>query len=303
MVSDPHVLLAATDLLHAEIDQLDRVASRFRPDSEIAQVERSEGRAVAASPVLLELMDVALGVARATDGKVDPTVGRAMIGLGYDRDFADVAPGVAGRLPAPAAVPGWRSIGIDRRKGTIRVPAGTHIDLGATAKSWAADRIAALVLDRVGCGVMVSLGGDVAVAGPPPPEGFRVALGDVSGAGENVGTVAIATGGLATSGIAVRYWRLGGDTVHHIVDPATGLPAPSCWRTVTVAAGSCVDANAASTAVMVLGRSAVPWLEDRGLPARLVAVNGAVSCLNGWPGPGDQPGSKGPSGAPGPGRP
>jgi thiamine biosynthesis lipoprotein len=96
-------------------------------------------------------------------------------------------------------------------------------------------------------------------------------------------TIAVASGGIATSSTTVRRWRRDGRLVHHIVDPSTGLPASTPWRTVTVAATSCVGANAASTAAIVRGHGALSWLEAAGLPARLVAHDGAVLTAAGWP--------------------
>jgi thiamine biosynthesis lipoprotein len=96
-------------------------------------------------------------------------------------------------------------------------------------------------------------------------------------------TVAIAEGGLATSSTALRRWRAGGRELHHIVDPATGVPAAEHWRTVSVAASSCLDANAAATAAIVKGAAAVAWLERLGLPSRLVRADGAIATTCGWP--------------------
>jgi thiamine biosynthesis lipoprotein len=93
----------------------------------------------------------------------------------------------------------------------------------------------------------------------------------------------IRDGGLATSSTAVRRWRHQGTAMHHIVDPATGLPARGCWRTVSVAAGDCADANIACTAAIVRGAEAVPWLTGTGLPARLVREDGYTLRLSGWP--------------------
>jgi thiamine biosynthesis lipoprotein len=283
MVTEPDMLVAGATLLHDQLARLDRAASRFRADSEIARVDGAGGHAVVVSPLLIEILQVALRAARATDGLVDPTVGYAMTQIGYERDFSEVPSTAAGQLPAPAPVPGWRSVEIDTATSTVRVPHGTRIDVGATAKAWAADRIAASVFDQLGCGALVSLGGDVAVAGPPPPGSFRVGLGDVCDAAPTGGVVAIASGGLATSGVAVRQWYVGDQLVHHIVDPGTGLPAAPWWRTVTVVASSCLEANTASTAAMVKGPSARAWLEARQLPARLVAIDGAVTRVAGWP--------------------
>jgi thiamine biosynthesis lipoprotein len=136
--------------------------------------------------------------------------------------------------------------------------------------------------------VLVSLGGDVAVAGPPPAAGWRVRVQDVTGAPQDppagpYALIAIRDGGLATSSTAARRWRRGGDVLHHILDPRTGLPAEPVWRTVSVAAGSCADANAASTAAVIRGRRALGWLTRLGLPARLVDATGAVFTVAGWP--------------------
>ena len=282
VVTDPASLVAAASILRAELDNLELVASRFRVDSEVSRLQREHGPVVV-SPDLLDLLVVALRAAELTDGAVDPTVGGAINRLGYDRDFAEIVGGVTGAMPEEAPVPGWKTIELDVSEGRVRLPAGTQLDLGATAKAWAADRVATRVFGRLGGGVLVSLGGDVAVAGDPPPGGFRIGLSDVSGGRPTGGSVAIRSGGLATSGIAIRQWRLGGRQVHHIIDPATSLPVKPMWRTVSVAAASCVDANTASTAAMVMGPAALPWLAARSLPSRLVEWDGTVSCIADWP--------------------
>jgi thiamine biosynthesis lipoprotein len=189
-------------------------------------------------------------------------------------------------------VPGWPNVELDPGAGQARLRDGARLDLGATAKAWAADRCAELIAGRVGGGVLVSLGGDIAVAGPAPDGGWRVRVTDDHAAGPDAAgqTVAITSGGLATSSTTVRAWSRDGRRMHHIVDPATGQPARSCWRTVSVAAGTCTDANAASTAAIVRGAAAVAWLEDLALPARLVREDGSVEVTAGWPhGPGPAP--------------
>lgn len=296
VVTDPGVMVAASRILDDEIRRMDRLASRFRDDSELAALHRSDGRPTTVTDDLLDAVQTALRVAEATDGAVDPTVGSAMVRLGYDRDFAQVAGGVGGRLPPARPVPGWRTVEVDVPSGTVRVPAGVVLDLGASAKALVADRVADRVRTACGCGVVASLGGDLAVAGAPP-EGFSVGLGDDCRALDPMDprddeTVAVRSGGLATSSLTVRRWTLGGTVVHHILDPRTGRPVPPVWRTVTVCAASCVDANAASTAAMVLGEAAVEWLGSRALPARLVTPDGRVVTVDPWPratGAGDGP--------------
>jgi thiamine biosynthesis lipoprotein len=283
MVTEAAALLGAIEILHQEIDRIDRAASRFRADAEIGRVQRAHGRPVKISRCLIDAVATALRVAELTDGAVDPTVGNALIAHGYDRDFAAIAGGVPGTLPPPTPVPGWWSVELNRSAGTLRVPPGTVIDLGATAKALTSDRITGRVFETFRCGVLTSLGGDVSVAGEPPPGGFVVGLADVSGAPVASETVALQSGGLATSGIASRRWRLGDCDVHHIIDPSTGLQPEPMWRTVAVAAATCVDANAASTAAMVKGATALGWLATVGLPARLVALDGRVVRVGSWP--------------------
>ena len=284
VVTDAAAVVAASRILDDELDRVEAVASRFRDDSEVNRLFRSasDGVAVPVSPELADALTVALRAAELTRGAVDPTVGAALCRLGYDRDFDEVRGGVAGALPDPAAVPGWRSVVLDTAAGTVTMPGGTLLDLGATAKAWAADRSAAAITARLGCGVLVSLGGDVSVHGAPA-EGFVVGVADVCGDPDAPTAVSVRSGGLATSGVSNRHWTIGGNAVHHLVDPSTGLPVDPCWRTVTVAAGSCVDANTASTASMVMGVDAPAWLTSLHLPARLVRTDGTVVAVAGWP--------------------
>ncbi len=282
-VTEATALVAAAELLERELERIDRVASRFRKDSELTALNRSAGSEVSVGPGLMEAVQVALAIAELTHGLVDPTVGEVMEHLGYDRDFDDVRPGLAGELPGAGPVPGWRSVAVDRVRHSVTLAAGTTLDLGATAKALAADRAAHFVHDRLGCGVLVSLGGDVAVAGPAPDAGFAVGVADRCASADPSEVIALRSGGLASSGTGVRRWRLGHREVHHIVDPRTGLPAETCWRTVTVAASTCVQANAASTAAVVLGPSARAWLEELHLPARLVRLDGSVVRTSPWP--------------------
>jgi thiamine biosynthesis lipoprotein len=136
------------------------------------------------------------------------------------------------------------------------------------------------------CGALVAIGGDIATAGPPPREGWRIHVTDDHRARPDAPgqTVAIASGGLATSSTATRRWRHGSATMHHIIDPATGAPAVGRWRTVSVAAATCTDANIASTAALVRGDAAAAgWLERCGLPARLVDHRGGALHVGEWP--------------------
>lgn len=281
--ADPGVAL---DLVAAHLERIEQACSRFREDSDLSSVSAAGGRPVRVDPLLVQAVDVALRAARLTDGRVDPTVGNAIRTLGYDTDFASVAAGTPARALSPRPVPGWRCVTVDRAASTIRVPAGVALDLGATAKAFAADTSARLAHRELRAGVLVSLGGDVAVAGPAPRGGWPVRVGEdhaAVDAGPDDQTVSIEAGGLATSSTTVRRWAQGDVPRHHVLDPRTGLPAPGPFRTVSVAAGSCVDANTATTAALVLGARAPIWLAERNLPARLVRDDGRILLVRGWP--------------------
>jgi FAD:protein FMN transferase len=285
VVTDRASLVAASDLLERELQRIDRVASRFRADSELTAMNDAAGRDVEVSEDLWEAVTIALGMADATDGLVDPTVGAAMNGLGYDRDFAEIEEGLEGALPRAASVPGWRAVQLNPERRTVRIPACATLDLGATAKALSADRAAAVIHDHLGCGVLVSLGGDAAVAGLVEAVGFVVGIADACTESSAEETVCISSGGLASSGVGVRRWRMGAEVLHHILDPRTGLPARPYWRTVSATAATCVQANAATTASVILGERAVDWLTALGLPARLVRVDGTVDYTPAWPAP------------------
>ncbi|GAB1516865.1 FAD:protein FMN transferase [Actinophytocola sp. KF-1] len=285
VVTDPRRLPEAERTLRVRLAELDAACSRFRDDSEIALLHRRAGAAVTVGSLLFDALDVALGAAARTGGLVDPTVAQAVCLLGYDRDFAAVDADDPAPAPPGRAAPGWWRIGLDRATRRVVLPRGVCLDLGATAKAFAADRVAVELAEDLGCGVLVNLGGDLTSAGDPPAGGWRISVGDDHRTTdpERDQTVAVHGGGLATSSTTGRKWRRGGRTVHHIVDPRTGtVPAP-VWRTVSVAAASCVAANTASTAAIVLGPAAPTWLAERALPARLVATDGTVTAVGGWP--------------------
>ena len=282
-----------------ELDAIDRTCSRFRDDSELARVNARSGRTHSISPLLAEAIALSLRAAALTDGDLDPTIGRALELAGYDRDFALIAHArgdgeqsaragdVDTRLSLVSARvrSGWRVVELDVDARTLRVPAGVRLDVGATAKAWVADRAARAAAAAGGCGALVSVGGDIGSAGDAPAGGWRVHVTDdhrstPSAPGQ---TIAISSGGLATSSTAVRRWSARGQRFHHIIDPATGAPARSCWRTVSVAAADCAQANIAATASIVRGAPAVEWLERLALPARLVDTHGRVTLVADWP--------------------
>jgi thiamine biosynthesis lipoprotein len=283
--AEPDALAQAVAAAHVELSGIDQACSRFRAGSDLSRINDRAGEWVRVSSLCLEAIEVALRAAAMTDGLIDPTVGGALEESGYTEDFEILAKDGPALHLTVKPIPGWQQVLINRKTGAVRVPSGVRLDLGATAKSLASDRAAAAAAAATNVGVLVSCGGDLAAVGSAPAGGWTVRVSEhhadpVDAPGQ---TILIEKGGLATSGVTARHWRRGGQSFHHIIDPATSLPAKTPWRVVTVAAATCVEANIASTAAVILGDAAPAWLEERGLAARLVRTDGSVLRTGAWP--------------------
>jgi FAD:protein FMN transferase len=300
-VTRASALLEARAAVERELAAVDLACSRFRADSELERLNASAGRFLTVSPLLLDAVQAGVRAASLTAGAVDPTLGEAIVLAGYSRDFSELEPPPRAEPPACAEPPpprrarpivgprrasGWKLIEVEHDPPRVRIPAGVRLDLGATAKALAADHAAAAAYAATDTGVLVSLGGDIATAGRPYRDGWAVHVTDDHRDGPNAPgqTITVAGGGLATSSVTARRWLRAGQVMHHILDPATGEPVEPGWRTVSVAASCCVDANIATTAALVQGQSALGWLSELGLPARLVGVAADVHVVAGWPG-------------------
>jgi len=280
VVSTPDLLPAAAAIVDDVLADVDRACSRFRPDSELLTLVRDANGWSDLSPTLADLLRAALDAAQQTDGAVDPTIGGTLVDLGYDRDIASVRSGGGPVVRVIRRPAGWRTLRLEGER--LRMPAGTQLDLGATAKAVAADRCAAAVAEALGTGVLVSLGGDIATAGPGPEGGWQVTVQDLPT--DVPQQITLADGAaVATSSTARRTWLRDGVPMHHLVDPVTARPATGRWRSVTVVAPTCALANTVATAALVKGNDATGWLRSAALPARLVSQDGEVATLNLWP--------------------
>jgi len=274
-VTRPQILGQALSMVQSHMAQVEVALSKFLPDSEVCRLAQASQPINEITPLLAEYLRAGLQIAAMTNGKVDPTVGSAM----------------------PA---GWRSLELHGTQLTM--PPGTLLDLGASAKAYAADYCAAMVATEFDADVLLNLGGDVSTASAAGDRSKEIAHGlsdDAAGPSTDIGwqvTVQDAPGeptcqvelgiqaGLATSSTLHRYiTEANGAQGPHIVDPLTGLAIHDTWRTVTVAADTCSTANGLSTAALVARTDAVELLADAGWPARLVAQDGTVIHVAGWP--------------------
>lgn len=255
--------------------------SRFRPDSELSRLNASAGREATVGPLLLHVVETAVSAARATDGLFDPTLLRPLVAAGYDRTFEDVpADGPDGGVD-PGCAGGWRQVTVDRRRGTVTLPAGAGVDVGGIAKGMAVD---AAVADLEASGispVAVDAGGDLAVRGLPP--GLRTWPIQVELPEGRHRVVAIASGALATSSVGRRRWVRGGRERNHLIDPRTAAPVVSDGWSVTVAADACVRAEVAAKVALLLGSStAGAFLVRHGLTGLFVRRDGTQLAMGTW---------------------
>jgi FAD:protein FMN transferase len=285
VVQDPAAADDAARVLARELDAIDLACSRFREDSELQGLHARAGSVVQVSELLFDALAVALDAAARTRGAVDPTVGNALVALGYDTDLDEVRARPEAPPRALGPVAGYEHLQLDRAERTVRIPRGVRLDLGSSAKALAADRSAAAISGLLGGGALVSLGGDVAASGEPPAGGWSIGIARESAApAEQVEqVVAISRGGLASSATCVRAWRSGARAVHHIVDPRTGDSVEPYWVLVSATGSSCVEANLVTTAAIVWGNRALEELAAFDQSVRLVRFDGEVFSVNGWP--------------------
>jgi len=248
-------------LVRALFEERDARFSRFRPSSELSRVNALPLGLTLVSGEFASMLSLSLDAARATDGLVTPAVGGAIVAAGYDRDFDRLPPDVGAVVSA--AVPSWQSISV-HGGGLLRTDT-VQLDLNGVVKGKTVDD----ALELAGTG-WVSAGGDVAAIEP-------VVVGLPGG-----GSIALHGGGLATSSVARRRWLADGVPQNHLIDPRTGRPTTSPWRDVSVAASSCLIADVAAKAALLLGPAGPAWLDERKLAGRFVSHAGAVTRNDSW---------------------
>jgi thiamine biosynthesis lipoprotein len=266
---------AAAETAIAEIARLEAKYSRYRADSLASRINASAG-----DPEGLEL-----------DAETASLLDYAALAWEQSGGLFDISSGVlrrvwnlrAGRVPEPAEIEalrpliGWHKIVWQRPR--LRLPvAGMQLDFGGYVKEYAADRVAELCRERGLRHGLVDLGGDLAVVGPHPDGSpWRVGIRHPRAPAGAIASVALAAGGIATSGDYERCMLVDGKRYAHILNPKTGWPVEGL-ASVTVAASHCLIAGTASTIAMLKGgREGPRWLDRLGLPSLRVASDGELS--------------------------
>lgn len=253
--------------------------SRFRPESELNQLNRSPGRAKKVSPLLWEVLETALLAARDTDGLFDPTLGLQMKETGYDRSFELLNRDQEGPVrddPHPGGA--WKFIRLDPDTRSVILPIGSSLDFGGLAKGMAVDAALKLLEESEIQPALVNAGGDLQVLGEPQDGPFSVWVPGMSRA------ISLRRGAIATSGIGKRNWKRGGKIYHHLLDPRTGRPSTTKLESVTVIAATCGQADVAAKVALLLGESRGPaFLLSQGLAGHFSFQGGKRLSVGAWP--------------------
>jgi FAD:protein FMN transferase len=259
--SDTPTAARAAEAVPTWFEEWETALSRFRPESELNRLNGRAGQAVQVSRTLYEVFLAARAAEAFTGGLVRPTMLEAIVRAGYDRSFdrldedGEMAPQIL--LAAPAS--SWQ-IECDDDEQRIVLPRGVQLDFGGVAKGWAA-REAARRLDSVGA-ALVDAGGDIAVSRPPGEGAWPIGIRDPFHPELDFEKLQIRFEGVATSGTDYHRWRRGARWNHHLIDPATGLPAETDVLTATVVARDVTQAEAAAKYVVIAGSAAgMEWLE------------------------------------------
>lgn len=248
------------ELLRDEVDRLDLLASRFRPDSVSSTVSRNAGSWTEVPWDFVAVLTASLSAAEATDGLVNPLLGRQLVAAGYDEWAGQDSGIVMGTGPSD-----WQGIEISAgaAEARVRIPPDSALDLGGVTKGWLADRLAQITHSSTGFDVVANMGGDLRVIAPVQS---WIVSADPDLPGIEPVAFELADAALATSGLGHRVWKGG----HHLIDPRTGRPADSPWLSVSVMAADSAGANAAATAGFIAGREGPAMLRSMGLDAWFV---------------------------------
>jgi thiamine biosynthesis lipoprotein len=262
----------AIDAAFREISRIEDLMSEFSSGSEVYALNRGFGEWVPLSPETVFLLEKAKHYSEISGGCFDVTV-KPLVDLWMVRTRE------TGREPSPGELENvkslvcWQNIILTENAGRL-ASSGMMVTLGGIAKGYAVDRAGAVLLSRGVENFLVNIGGDLLARGTRRGEPWRVGIQDPRRPGRLLETISVENAAVATSGDYERFFFLGGRRIHHIIDPRTGYPADRLMS-VTIIAPSCLDADALSTAVFVMGpEDGRKLIENLGLRALLLTSAG-----------------------------
>lgn len=269
----------AASLAKEWIPELEALLSVTDEGSEIYAANHANGAGVPVSAVTAALIARALELCGSTNGALDVTIYPVVRAWGFTTDVFRV-PGEEELAELLERVD-YTRVHLDG--STLTLPTGVELDLGAVAKGYTGDYVAALLREQGVTSALLELGGNVHTLGAKPDGSpWRVAITAPDGTGY-AGVVEVSDKAVVTSGGYERYFEQDGETWWHIIDPATGYPTRTGLSSVTVIAGEGVLCDALSTALFVMGpeRAADYWRENDGFDFVLLSDDGTVTITEG----------------------
>jgi FAD:protein FMN transferase len=258
---------------------LHRRWTRFDPSSEISQINQSSGSLAVVEPDTFAVISAAVAAAARTKGAYDPTVGRSMRALGYDRTLNDI-PRLHGNTELIGA-PGTAAIELLPELSAVILAPGTEIDLGGIGKGAAADAAAEMVMASGASGVCVNIGGDLRVEGlSPTAEAWAIEITPTAQEHRQALVVRLESGAVCTSRTDLRTWSGPNGDRHHIITPSTGEPVDTALRSVTVLARTATSAEPLTKAALVAGpKHARQVLDAHDAPAVIVGWDSSIHAV------------------------
>ncbi len=242
--------LAVVEDAFDEVTRIEELMSTYIESSEISQINRAAAEApVAAGDELIQLILRSLDISMLTRGAFDITYDS----VGQYYDFRERQRPDAETIEEELKRIDYRLVEVDRLAGTVRFLApGVRINLGGIAKGYAVERAVSLLRSRGIRHAIVTAGGDSRLLGDRLGQPFMVGIRDPRKEDEVALTIPLEDEAISTSGDYERYFEEDGQRYHHIIEPATGLPA-SGVHSATIVGPDAVLTDALSTAVFVLG--------------------------------------------------
>jgi FAD:protein FMN transferase len=254
-------------------EQWETVLSRFRPESELSQLNNSPGHSQTVSETLWSVFEAAIEAERASGGLITPTVLEALVAAGYKESFDSLSMSQSATQGASLRLFTLTEVEWSANPRRIRLPAGLRLDFGGVAKGWAAYQ--AMQRLQAHGPALVDAGGDIAISGPQQDgQLWPVGIEDPCKPGESLGLLMLGRCGVATSGRDHRRWQQNDTWRHHIIDPRTGLSADTDVLSATVIAPSVLKAETAAKSALILGSQAgLDWLEARSTLAGMLVLD------------------------------
>jgi thiamine biosynthesis lipoprotein len=249
----------------AFIEVSEKRFSRFLPDSELSRLNYSAGSWHSVSNDLMDLLMLSLRYYDETDGLFNPSILPDLKLAGYDKSMDEIRTQGPGQISKKRNlhIKNFNEVEFDLQGHQVLLPESMQIDLGGIAKGWIVEK-ASFLLRSYASICAVSAGGDMTFVGNPSLDfGWQVELEDPRNPDRTAAVFQVGQCSVVTSSITKRSWIQNGRERHHLIDPRTGEPAVTEWKSVTVIGGEITQAEAFAKALLIGGEAEASRLKSK----------------------------------------